>query len=128
MALRELGVPLKSRLTLFLGTDEETGMDDVQLFAKEEKMPDFSLVPDVEYPVCHGEKGIFKVYAVCDQKSEALLSFEGGVAINVVCDEARATLREEPALAAELATLCAASKWMEYRVDEMCIRDRHHPV
>ena len=117
MALRELGVPLKSRLTLFLGTDEETGMDDVQLFAKEEKMPDFSLVPDVEYPVCHGEKGIFKVYAVCDQKSEALLSFEGGVAINVVCDEARATLREEPALAAELATLCAASKWMEYRVD-----------
>ncbi len=116
-ALRELGAPIKSRLTLFMGTDEESGMEDVQLFAREQQMPDFSLVPDTEFPVCHGEKGIFKVYAVCGDKSEALLSFEGGVAINVVCDEARATLKEEPALAAELATLCAASKWMEYRLD-----------
>ena len=68
MALRELGVPLKSRLTLFLGTDEETGMDDVQLFAKEEKMPDFSLVPDVEYPVCHGGKRHFQ--GLCRMRSK----------------------------------------------------------
>ena len=60
-ALRELGAPIKSRLTLFMGTDEESGMEDVQLFAREQQMPDFSLVPDTEFPVCHGEKGIFKV-------------------------------------------------------------------
>ncbi|MBQ3391303.1 MAG: Sapep family Mn(2+)-dependent dipeptidase [Clostridia bacterium] len=116
-ALKELGVPIKSRLTLFMGSDEETGMDDVITFTKEQKMPDFSLVPDTEFPVCHGEKGIFKTYAAFKEKSEALLSFGGGQAINVVCDNVVATLKAEPALAEELAALCADNEWVDCAVE-----------
>ena len=32
--LRELGVPMKHRYTLYMGTSEETGMEDVRYFVR----------------------------------------------------------------------------------------------
>ena len=56
-AFRELGLPLRSRLQIFFGCSEETGMEDIESFVREQPMPDFSIVPDTSFPVCHGEKG-----------------------------------------------------------------------
>ncbi|MBQ3077044.1 MAG: Sapep family Mn(2+)-dependent dipeptidase [Clostridia bacterium] len=115
-AIRELGLPVKSRLTLFMGGDEESGMEDAQLFAKTETMPDFSLVPDTEFPVCHGEKGIFKAWGVANAKSEAILSLSGGLAYNVVCDEVKATLKNLPGLADELTAALKGNEWVSCEV------------
>ena len=101
-AFRELDLPLKSRLQVFFGCSEETGMEDIQAFAREEAMPDFSLVPDTSFPVCHGEKGIFGAFARCGKPWRQLRSLSGGTVENMVPPTARAALPMEPAMLAEL--------------------------
>ncbi|NLT58409.1 MAG: M20 family metallopeptidase [Clostridiales bacterium] len=111
-AVRDLGIPVKSRLTLFMGSNEESGMDDVKTFAAEQPMPDFSLVPDARFPVCNGEKGGLRAKVISDRPFAQVRSMAGGVATNVVCEEVRATLEHTPALKAELERLCAENAWV----------------
>ncbi len=94
--LRELGIPLRSKVTLFFGCSEETGMQDIEKFVEEQPMPDFSMVPDTEFPVCHGEKGILSFQARCRTPWTKVISLSGGVASNVVPDSAAAVLPAEP--------------------------------
>ncbi|NLB90744.1 MAG: M20 family metallopeptidase, partial [Clostridiales bacterium] len=44
--LRDLQIPLKHNYSLFLGTNEECGMEDVKHFVKHHPCPDISIVPD----------------------------------------------------------------------------------
>ena len=101
-AFRELGLPLRSRLQIFFGCSEETGMEDIESFVREQPMPDFSIVPDTSFPVCHGEKGIFGCFARCGRPWSQILSLSGGTVENMVPDSARASLPMHPALLAEL--------------------------
>ncbi|MGN0745722.1 MAG: M20/M25/M40 family metallo-hydrolase [Aristaeellaceae bacterium] len=55
--LRELGVPLQHRYTLYMGTSEETGMEDARYFASHYSCPDLSMVPDTGFPVCCAQRG-----------------------------------------------------------------------
>ncbi|MDY4138080.1 MAG: M20/M25/M40 family metallo-hydrolase [Eubacteriales bacterium] len=55
--LRELGVPLKHRYSLYMGTSEETGMEDARYFAAHYPCPDLSIVPDTGFPVCCAQRG-----------------------------------------------------------------------
>ena len=57
--LSELGFPLRHTLELVLGTCEETGMEDIKHYVQNETMPEWTLVPDGDYPVCYGQKGRF---------------------------------------------------------------------
>lgn len=59
--LRDLGVPLKHRYTLYMGTSEETGMEDVQYFRAHYPCPDLSLVPDAGFPVCCAQRGCLRL-------------------------------------------------------------------
>ena len=72
-------------------------MADVQYYAKNYKEPAFSVVPDVMFPVCNGEKGILEFDATRPVKSSKLVSFESGIMSNQVPAEAVAvlTLTEE---------------------------------
>ena len=101
-AFRELGLPLRSKLSLFFGCSEETGMQDIEHFVEEQPMPDFSIVPDTDFPVCHGEKGIYSFQAVCKTPWSRVKELSGGVASNVVPDSAQAVLPPEAALLAEV--------------------------
>ncbi len=100
--LRELGIPLQSKISLYFGCSEETGMQDIDKFVEEQPMPDFSMVPDTDFPVCHGEKGILSFQAHCPTPWSKITSLAGGVASNVVPDSATATLPGDPALLAEV--------------------------
>lgn len=102
--LRELGIPLRSKISLYFGCSEETGMQDIETFVKNEPMPDFSIVPDANFPVCHGEKGIINFQAECPTPWTKITQLAGGVATNVVPDSASAALPNESALLAELKT------------------------
>ncbi|MEG2217688.1 MAG: Sapep family Mn(2+)-dependent dipeptidase [Clostridia bacterium] len=57
--LSELGLPLRHTLELVMGTCEETGMEDIKHYVQNESMPEWTLVPDGDYPVCFGQKGRF---------------------------------------------------------------------
>ncbi len=55
--LRDLGVALRHGYTLYLGTNEECGMEDARYFAARYPCPDLSIVPDSGFPVCCAQRG-----------------------------------------------------------------------
>ena len=95
-AIRDLSLPLKRRIRLIFGCNEETGAQDVKYYlAQGGEIPVMGFTPDAEYPVIHGEKGI--INATCSRSFNQsgplkLVSFQGGTAANVVPNYARAEL------------------------------------
>ena len=92
--IQELGIPLRHNLKLFLGTDEERGMSDIQYYLAHYPAPPFSIIADSNYPVCYGEKGIITAELISEGTvSGDILRLEGGTADNVVPDAALAELK-----------------------------------
>lgn len=103
--LDTLGVTLGSKISLYLGCSEETGMEDIERYVVEQPMPDFSIVPDTNFPVCHGEKGILELDAQCGDVFTEITSFSGGLASNMVPDTAVARLPYQKAVMKSLLEL-----------------------
>ncbi len=55
--LRDLGVKLRRSYSLYMGTSEETGMEDARYFTAHYPAPDLSIVPDTGFPVCCAQRG-----------------------------------------------------------------------
>ncbi len=91
-ALQELHYPLSSRIVLFTGANEESGMEDIASFVKHHPMPDVSLVPDAAFPVYRGEKGILRFKAVSRRKAENIVDLHGGQAFNIVLGKVSLTI------------------------------------
>ncbi len=104
--LRDCGVPVNSCVQAFVGSNEESGMEDVIAFAQKEPMPDISLVPDSSFPCGLGEKGILRMWAKCRRKLTAVREMKGGDAFNIVLDRVEAVLEPNDALAKELQGKC----------------------
>ncbi len=88
-AVREAGIPLKHRVRLIAGCDEETGMTDMAYYRAHSDLPDYGFSPDAEYPLINIEKGglTLALTAEADGASGAeipLLAMEAGVRVNVV--------------------------------------------
>lgn len=91
--LSELGVEMKHHLKLFVGCDEEKGMQDLIHYAETYPCPGMSMIADCGFPVCYGEKGILEGNIKADRKaSKAIKNLQGGVASNMVADTAVAVL------------------------------------
>ena len=100
--IRDLNIPIKSRIQAFIGSEEESGMTDIENFAKEQPMPSASLVLDADFPCSIGEKSICHFWASCKQTAEDILDFKGGEAFNVVLDKATVVLRGSEVLAKQI--------------------------
>lgn len=100
--VRDLGLPVKSRLLACAGANEETGMADIQAFVANERCPDISIVPDGDFPCSLGEKSKLIMWAECDTPFTAILDFSGGLSTNVVLGKVDVTLAPSAALEAEL--------------------------
>lgn len=59
--LRDLGMPLKHRYSLYMGTNEEAGMADAKYFAAHYPCPELSIVPDCGFPVCMAQRGCLRL-------------------------------------------------------------------
>lgn len=92
-AARELNLPFKNRLMIFMGSNEESGMQDMQHFVREQPMPDAALVPDGGFPFSLGEKGILRLDLTFDEKMQDIVSLHGGDAYNTVMPELTCRLR-----------------------------------
>ena len=55
--IKELEIPFNSRLVLFTGSAEESGMGDIKNYLSKHTPPDFALVPDTCFPLYRGNKG-----------------------------------------------------------------------
>ena len=93
LALQAAGVPLKNRITIYLGGCEEAGMGDMQAFVEKERIPSVSLVPDSGFPVSIGEKGILRVTCRSRDTLCDVVKLDGGQAFNVVLDHVQVALK-----------------------------------
>jgi succinyl-diaminopimelate desuccinylase len=94
-AIKEAGVPLKRRVRIFLGCDEERGWGCVSRYKQTEPEPTLAFTPDGEYPVINSEKNIGRTtYTKKLAGSEVKISC--GTAPNVIPGEAVAYLPFTP--------------------------------
>lgn len=114
--LRELKVPMKHELCLFVGTDEERGMEDLEYYTAHYPTPKLSMIADSGFPVCYGEKGIIEGQMVARTPfSEDILECFGGNASNMIPDRAEVLVWGSEALQCELGSLDAVERisWLE---------------
>jgi succinyl-diaminopimelate desuccinylase len=100
--VKELGLPLRKRVRMIIGTDEESEWRCVEHYFKHEEMPTMGFAPDADFPIIYAEKGIAdidlrKQPAGTIQGSEVRLqSFQAGRRYNMVPDVAEAVLLVHP--------------------------------
>lgn len=89
---------LRYGLRILLGTNEETGMEDVKYYLSHYEPAAFTFSPDGAFPVCNGEKGVYQGQ-LHSAKIEGgnVMEFTGGVASNVIPDRAYAILKADAA-------------------------------
>lgn len=95
-AIKELGIELKHNITLYMGTNEENGMLDMDYYMQNEyPLPKFSLVPDAGWPGMRGQFGRIEFDLITNEKiSDDIVEFEVGQATNIIPNEASITLKK----------------------------------
>lgn len=119
--IKELKIPLRSNLMLYFGCNEEKGARDIERFAKEHLMPDFSLVPDLFFPVCFGEKGRLLFTIESDIELKDLIWFDAGEARNKIPERADAKIRHSDEMYDRLIRLSFAYPGIRIKSDADCI-------
>lgn len=119
--MRELQIPLQSKLVMFTGGCEETGMQDISNFADTEPMPDFSLVCDTAFPIYIGDKGGVNVECEMENAFSFVKDFSGGKSTNVVLGEAQVRMPYSETLKKELETLENERIAITYNAEELVL-------
>lgn len=95
-AIKTLGIPLKRRIRVLFGTNEESGMKDLPYYLEHNgEVPVMGFTPDGEFPVVSSEKGQLHLKfegTLAGEGKNRLLSLSGGSAPNVVPSEATAVI------------------------------------
>ena len=107
-ALKAAGIELKSRITVYVGGSEETGMQDIAGFVNNERMPEVNIIPDSDFPVSVGEKGILRINATSKKTLCDVTKYEGGKAYNVILDKVKVELKGGESFSVEGLTAHAA--------------------
>lgn len=93
--LKDSGFKPKKRVFMILGTDEESGMACMKYYQKHGEIPDFGFVPDADFPVIYGEKGILQLH-VKGQKPTQILALNAGERPNICIGEAAVLMSGKP--------------------------------
>ena len=56
-AIRKLNIPVKKKIQLIIGTQEEVEWTDMYEYVKKYSLPDYGFTPDGQFPICNKEKG-----------------------------------------------------------------------
>jgi len=98
-ALRTSGLQRTHTVRLLVGTDEEGGADDVDVYKKAYRLPDVSLVLDSDFPVVVGEKAWAEWIVTASERTAPasgpveVVDLEAGTAVTIVPDRAALKLR-----------------------------------
>ncbi len=95
-AIKEMRIPLKKRVRIIFGTNEESNWKGINYYKSIEKEPLIGFTPDGNFPVINREKGILRITLV---KKFALdntdITVKGGERANMVPDYAEAVLNQK---------------------------------
>ena len=95
------GQKLPYTIRCIVGTNEETGMEDVDWYLEHFDAPDFLFTPDADFPLICGEKGIFHGEFVSKEpvleQGGWLLSAQAGTVANAIPGLAEAVLLADAA-------------------------------
>lgn len=91
--LKESGRALKYPVRALLGTNEETGMGDVEYYLANYPAPLFCFSPDAEFPLICGEKGIWRGEMTSKCVPENVLEIHGGFASNAIPGSCEAVVK-----------------------------------
>jgi len=98
-AIKELSIPVKRRIRILFGTNEESGMKDMKYYLEHGgEIPLMGFTPDGEFPIIAYEKGQLHIridvpFIQPKASKSMLLDINGGTVPNVVPSEAKATIR-----------------------------------
>ena len=81
-AIKDLGLPLKKKIRLIFGTDEESGSRGLARYLEVMEKPKYGISPDANFPIIYGEKGILSIKFSCPNDTDIIA--KGGVRLNVV--------------------------------------------
>ncbi len=90
-AVMQSGVPMRRRVRLILGCDEERGWSCMERYHQTEPEPDLAFTPDADYPVVNSEMGI--LHTTYHKAYASAVRMQVGAAPNVIPGEAGATVR-----------------------------------
>ena len=93
--LKELNIPFNSRLVMFTGANEETGMADIEEYSKKHTAPDFSLICDTAFPLYRGDKSMMNFWVTLNTELKDIKNFHGGNTMNIVLGKASAAVNGE---------------------------------
>ena len=102
--LKDSGMPLRYPVRALLGINEENHMADLDYYLANYKAPLFCFSPDADFPLCNGEKGIFHGKVVSWLPMKRVKDIRGGVAANVIPDQAEAWVEAEKLSSTERVT------------------------
>ncbi|NLM86621.1 MAG: M20 family metallopeptidase [Clostridiales bacterium] len=75
-AVKDAGIPLKRKVKLIFGCDEESGMEDMKYYKKHYIMPKTGFSPDASYPIINLEKGMCGLHLHADVSEDGLQVME----------------------------------------------------
>lgn len=82
-AIASAGIPLKRRVRIILGCDEESGWGCMAYYKQHEPLPTLAFSPDAEYPLVYSEKAI--LHAIFSRKhTGSRVQIRSGERVNVV--------------------------------------------
>jgi len=91
-AIKESGISLKKGVRMILGSDEETGSEDIAHYYATEPEAEMTFSPDAEFPLINIEKGqflgILSKHFQEDRSLPRVLSLDAGIAFNAVPQKA----------------------------------------
>ena len=125
-ALKDCGIRPKKKIRMILGLDEETESAGMRYYKERVRMPDFAIVPDSDFPLVNGEKGILifdlaKKVGKPEKGGVSLKRLWGGEAPNMVPDSASAVITCESGYDAIRA---AGKKFEEDTGDTVAMKNR----
>ena len=93
-AVKESGIPLKRKVRLILGCDEESNWKDIEHYKKVANMPRMGFSPDASYPVINIEKGMcgLSLTAIPSKEGLQIDAFNVGERPNVIPGQSKATV------------------------------------
>jgi succinyl-diaminopimelate desuccinylase len=107
--VKELGLELSKRVRLIVGTDEESGWRCLPVYFEHEEKPALGFVPDAEFPIIYGEKGIIAATITGKADNSDLVFFKSGFRSNMVPDFAEAKLNRN--VEAEFKAYCEENNY-----------------
>jgi succinyl-diaminopimelate desuccinylase len=95
-AIKETGVPLKKRVRIIFGTNEESDWKGINYYKSIEKEPLVGFTPDGNFPLINCEKGILRITLVKKFAFDNTdIIVKGGERANIVPDYAEAILNQK---------------------------------